>query len=293
MAGWHCVLELDERRQVVGGDVEALADAVKRGADIRSYTTFDYAEHMGVPESREGLVQEMMSFSTVYWLEGGHVAGIQTTRYPANASLGFGNMPSLSFFLYNSSGQSAIARLFVDGSKGQTKQPGDHKGKYRVIDAWDELSPCPSENFIYDFGEYEWWVNDSWEELLAHDENGAVLHGSLEDLQEAFRSGLSLKVGVKNLCADLSSERESSISHDVFVELHSVYSHRDSGFLGGESQPVVRVAPHVPLRYASGNWNCGWILPRTDGIVHHLIVNPHTHEFLHKESRCAMRWFAR
>ena len=115
----------------------------------------------------------------------------------------------------------------------------------------------------------------------------------MKNLQNVLRSGRRLKVGVQNLCADLVSKDEPFISHEVFIELHSVYNHQDSGFLGGESQPIVRVGPGVPLKYKSGNWNYGWILPRTDGMVHQLIVEPLTYEFIHKDGRFPIRWFAR
>lgn len=291
MNNWKCLLRLDEKRNVVAGSVQDLAEAISRGADLKGYTTFDYGEHMSVPGSREGLVQELMSFSTVYWLKGGHVAGIQTTRYPANCSLGFGEASSLSFFLNNENGRNGIARLFLDGSVGKAKPAPDHVGKYKVIDAWDAVSPCPSENFTYDFGEYAWWVNDTWSEVLACDARGNALKGSLRELQEAVRSGMGIKVGVKNLCANLVAPDAPVVSHEVFVGLHSIYNHEESGFLGGESQPIVRVAPAVPLKYKSGNWNCGWILPRTNGIVHHVVVNPYSHEFSQAEGRFAIRWF--
>lgn len=291
MVGWVRLLELNEQRDVVAGSIEELAAAVKRGADLKSYTTFDYREHMDEPGSQEGLVQEMMSFSVTYWLEGGHMAGIQTTRYPANAALGFGDMPSLSFFLNNENGQNGIARLFLDGRKGFAKPPGYYSKKYKVYDEWDSETSCPSENFTYQFNEYGWWVSDSWEEILAHDAYGSVIQGSLKNLQNALRSGRRLKVGVQNLCADLVSKDEPFISHEVFIELHSVYNHHDSGFMGGESYPIVRVGPGVPLKYRSRNWNYGWILPRTDGIVHHLIINPSTCEFIRKDGRFGIRWF--
>lgn len=293
MKNWTCLLRENEKREIIAGSMPALADAVARGADLKGYTTFDYGEHMSAPDSREGLVQELMCFSTVYLLEGRHVAGIQTTRYPANSSLGFGDAASLSFFLNNANCQNGVARLFLDGRVGAAKPAPDFVGKYKVIDAWDSVSPCPSENFTYDFGEYAWWVSDTWREVLAHDAHGKILRGSLLELREAFRAGASIKVGVKNLCADLSIPGELPVAHEVFIELHSIYNHEESGFLGGESQPLVRVAPSIPLKYRSGNWNCGWILPRTDGIVHQLILNPYTHEFSRTQGRFEIRWFIR
>jgi len=293
MKNWTCLLKEDKERQLVAGSMRGLADAVARGADLKGYTTFDYGEHMSVPDSREGLVQEFMCFSTVYLLEGRHVAGIQTTRYPANCSLGFGEAASLSFFLNNANCQNGIARLFLDGSVGRAKAAPDFVNKYRVLDASDTVSPCPSENFTYDFGEYAWWVCDTWREVLAHDAHGEVIRGSLLELREAFRAGASVKVGVKNLCASLSVPGEVPVGHEVFVELHSIYNHEESGFLGGESQPLVCVAPAIPLKYKSGNWNCGWILPRTDGIVHQLILDPYTHSFSRTQGRFEIRWLTR
>ena len=293
MKNWTCLLRENERHEIVAGSRQALAEAIARGADLKGYTTFDYGEHMSVPESTEGLVQELMCFSTVYLLAERQVAGVQSTRYPANSSLEFGEAPSLSFFVNNVNGQNGIARLFLDGRIGRAKPAPDLVKKYHVIDAWDAESPCPSENFTYDFGEYAWWVNDSWREVLAHDEHGAVVGGSLLELREAFRSGASIKVGVKNLCAALAAPGAAPVEHEVFVELHSIYNHEPSGFLGGESQPLVRIAPACQLQYTSGNWNGGWILPRTDGIVHHLILNPYTHEFSRTQGRFAIRWFVR
>lgn len=292
MPVWTCVLKLDNRRNITEGTLRALADAVHRGSDIRSYTTFDYAEHMGVPNSREGLIEEMMAYTTVYALGDTHVAAIQTTRYPANCSLGFLPVPSLSFFLNNDTGHNGIARPFLDGTPRPVKPTTDHSGKYTVIDQHDADSPAPSENFTYDFNEYAWHVDDNWHELLSHDVNGTPTRGSLADLANAFRTGRRIKVAVNNLCADLTDTNDPPIEHSVFVELHSMYNHRDTGFLGGESHPLVRVAPTIPLVYRSGRWNYGWILPRTDGMVSQAIINPHTHEFTYTQNHFAMRWFA-
>jgi len=292
MGDWACVLALDESRRVVAGGFGALAAAVRHGADVRCYTTFDYGEHMVAPGAGVGLVQEMMNFPLTYWLDGDRSAGIQTTRYPADCSFGFQPYPSLSFFLYNDDGRFGIARPFLDGRIGNARSEDAPGSRYHLADHHDDESPCPSENATYEFGEYRWWVRDDWEEVLAHEADGAVVRGSLQALQEAFRAGRELKVGVRDLCTSLAAAGEA-ISHEVFVAVGPIYNHQDQGFLGGESQPLVRVAPAVPLRYASGNWNYGWILPRTDGLVKHLVVDPYRREFLRAESRHAVRWFAR
>jgi len=153
MSKLSCVLELDEQRKLVNGSILKLESAVKRGADLRSYTTFDYAEHKCISVSREGFIEEKMCFGVTYWMECGHVAGIQTERYPANTSLGFGDMPSLSFFLNNDNGKNGVARFFLDGRKGTSKKDYTSE-KYRTFDAWDSNISAPSENFTYDFGKY-------------------------------------------------------------------------------------------------------------------------------------------
>lgn len=295
MAEWFCALTLDEDRNVVTGNYEMLAAAVAQAADVRCYTTFDYGEHMAAPGSEVGLVQEMMNFPVTYWLDGGRVAGIQTTRYPADCSLGFQPYPSLSFFMYNDNGQFGVARPYLDGRKGKaTLVDEDQLGpKYHILERFDDETPCPSENALYQFGEYRWWVRDNWEKVLSHEGDGTVLSGSLRALQDAFRSGKEIKVGVRDLCATLVREGEEVVKHEVFVQMSPVYNHQAQGFLGGESQPIVRVAPSVPMRYQPENWNYGWILPRTDGVVHQLIINPYTHAFIRTQCRCAVRWFVR
>lgn len=293
MKDWTRVLKQNERREIVEGSKAQVADAVRRGADLRGYSTFDYQEHMGKPPD-DGLVQEMMAFSTVYLLDEAHVAGIQTMRYPANASLDFNEPPSLSFFLYTAGeDMQGVARYYLDGRVSPKREGDESRNKYRVLETWDDGSPSPSTNYTYDFGEYGWWVNASWQEILAHDENGVARRGSVKQLQDAFRAGAELKAGVTGLCDDLAPADARAMPHEVFTSLHSIYNHEDAGFLGGESMPMVRVAPSVPMRYQTDLWDYGWILPRTDGIVHKLIVNPYTRQVRQEAGRFAVRWFVR
>lgn len=244
MSEWSCALELDERRRVVSGSAAELAAAVRGAADVRCYTTFDYGEHMSVPDSGVGLVQEMMNFGVTHWLEGEHAAGIQTTRYPANCSPGFQSFPSVSFFLYNDNGECGIARPCL-AQQGSALLAGDVPEKYTTLDRWDSDTPSPSENYIYEFGVCRWWTREAWEAVLAHDADGVPTSGSLEALQDAFRAGRDIKVGVGDLCADLACGGGQPIAHEVFVGMGPLYNHQDQGFLGGESLPLVRVAPAV------------------------------------------------
>ena len=285
---WTCALELDQNRNVVSGSTQALSDAIRGGADLRIYTHFDWLDHMrSTPD--QGLVEESIDLRVAYLLDGRWVAALTALRYPANGGLGFGPLPSLSFFMYNQDSQFGIARACFERAP-ETSVPTDVLSSYRVLDAHDDGTLSPSHNAFYDFKVYRWLVCKRWAEVLSHDENGHVLGGSLEVLIEAFRSGASVKVAIKDACHDLSSDEEP-LNHELFVEIGSIYYHRDQGFFSGESQPLVRIAPEIPLRYVGGNWNFGWLLPRTDGVVYHLAVDPYSHAIKETQSRCAMRWF--
>jgi hypothetical protein len=297
MKAWTSVCEMNQQRQVTAGSTTALADAIRRGADLRSFTTFNWADHMGTFFPDQGLVEETMDWRICYLIEDRWVAAVMCLRYPANGGLGFGKDPSLSFFLYNQDGQFGIARPFFDKSSDVPRNPlfsdlvSGVQSSYRVIDAADQDTISPSHNATYEFGCYKWIVRDDWQELLSHDAEGRVLSGSLAKLTDAFREGCSIKVGVRDLCGDMTGR--NAMGHEVFIELGSMYNHKEQGFFSGESMPLVRVTPSIPVRYASGNWNCGWILPRTDGQVFHLVVDPYTRKCVETSGRKAIRWFAR
>ena len=297
MDRWKCLLELDEQCSPVNGSSQALAHAIRNGADLRVRTAFDYEEHMGPTDEHQGLVEESIDFRLTYLINDSWTAGITTTRYPADSCLKFQPYPSLSFFLYNHDGCQAVARPFLQGAGASTAEnPEDRTGqiapRYFVNSIQDSDTPSPSQNFVYSFEYFRYCVCDDWTEVLSHDENGNVLAGSYQDLGDAFRSGCALKVGVRDLCQELDLAGDQS-PHEVFIEVGSIYNHADRGFLGAESLPVVRVAPATPLQYATGNWNFGWIMPRTDGTVFQQIIDPYTRQFSQVVTRNPVRWFAR
>jgi hypothetical protein len=86
--------------------------------------------------------------------------------------------------------------------------------KYNQLDNWDSGTNAPSENFIYEFGLYRYWVHEDWKEVLSHDADGSVLNGSLDMLIEAFQSGCEVKVGIRGICADLSADPERAMDHE-------------------------------------------------------------------------------
>src|ERR1041385_6032340 len=109
---WQTVCEMNRKREVTAGSLTALADAIHRGADLRGFTTFDWVDHMGTLFPDQGLVEETMDWRITYLIEDRWVAAVMSLRYPANAGLGFGKDPSLSFFMYNQDFEFGVARPF-------------------------------------------------------------------------------------------------------------------------------------------------------------------------------------
>lgn len=65
---WRCVLELNSRRELVARSEDALADAIRRGADLRIGTAFRHNEHIDTQSSNPELIQEVADFRVTYLL---------------------------------------------------------------------------------------------------------------------------------------------------------------------------------------------------------------------------------
>lgn len=295
---WKCVMTLDERRQLVAGDPRELRAAIARGADLRIYSEFIHNEHIDPKSASAEPVQESMDMRCTYLIDQRWAAGLLTLRQPVELPLGFGPRPSLSLFLYNENGLQAIARPFLDGPP----KLGPHgpapvsshadMPKYHEFDSWDAGTNAPSSNFAYDFGTLKYFVRDDWVEVLAHDGDGKVRRGSLADLIAAFRRGAEFKVGMTGLCDDLSKSGEW-VPHEVFIQCGSVYLYTQQPLFIAATHPVVRVAPAIPLRYATENWDYSWLVLRTDGRAAVLRYDPYTLRPARAERKLALRWFAR
>jgi len=296
---WKSVLTLDSSRHEVSGSAEALVAAIRRGADMRIYTEFRHNEHIDTKSDNPELIKEVADFRITYLLENRWVAGIINLRQPIDLPNGFGPRPSMSFFMYNQNAEQAIARPYLDGEPALGKKGpapvDDHSDmpKYHQSDNWDLGTNAPSSNFVYDFETYKFWVCDDWEEVYSHNADGSVVSGSIDKLAEGFAAGREVKVGISGLCSDMSLDSAASIPHEVFVQCGSCYYYTDRKQFMAASQPVVRVKPAIPLRYKSDEWNFGWLMPRTDGHVALLLVDPYSLKFNRKEGRYAMRWFVR
>lgn len=128
--GWSTVLELAPDRSVAGGSKEALADAIRRGADLRIYTEFLYEEHIlpgGGDPALNGPIREVIDFRETLLIDDRYVAAITTLRQPLEPPHGFnGRDPKMSFFMYSMDGDQALANL-VFGEVAEPAAPGERR----------------------------------------------------------------------------------------------------------------------------------------------------------------------
>ena len=299
MVGWNCVLELNTERQTVAGSEKALADAIRRGCDLRVYTEFIHNEHIDVTSDSTERIREVAEFGVTYLLADSWTAGVMSLRQPVSLPDGFGPRASMSFFLYNQNGQQAIARPHLDGQQTTrdlgAPQIDDHidMPKYHAQDGWDQQTNAPSQNFIYDFDLYRFYVRDEWREVLSHDAEGAVQSGSVHDLADAFSQGCEVKVGVRGLCGNLAEDSTPVVDHEVFVQTGSCYYYTAQQLFIAGTHPTIRVKPALPLVYTSRGWDFGWLMARTDGLVVYRRCDPYTLAFEDITNHYAVRWFVR
>lgn len=297
-SAWKCVQTLDEQRKLVAGDPRELRAAIGRGADLRIYSEFRHNEHIDTKSKSNELIQESMDMRCTYLLDNRWVASQLTLRQPVELPVGFGPRPSLSLFMYNENGLQAIARPMLEGPpKLGPHGPApvaDHADmpRYHEFDSWDAGTNAPSSNFAYDFDQLKYFVRDDWTEVLACDAAGKVQRGSMAELMAAFRRGAEFKVGLSGLCDDLWTGRPA-LPHEVFIQCGSVYLYTEQPLFIVATHPVVRVAPAIPLKYASENWDYSWLVVRTDGHAALLRYNPYTLQPAREERKLAIRWFAR
>jgi hypothetical protein len=299
MTQWQCVLELNSKRQITSGDPLRLSKAIGNAADLRICTEFLHNEHIDVNSPCAERIREVAEFGVTCRINQEWVAGIMNLRQPIELPTGFGARPSMSFFLYNQDGSQAIARPFLDGvpatvtaGPSLSKSP-DKMPKYHTLDSWDEGTLAPSHNFVYDFDVFRYCVNDTWQEVLHHSGTGEVLSGKLDQLIDAFSSGCAIKLGVDNLCANLSEGSSASSQHEVFVQGGSAYYYTEQKLFMIGTHPVVRVAPRIPMRYTSHGWDFGWLMVRTDGRVVYRRCDPYSLRFSDHVTQHAIRWFVR
>ncbi|MBQ8747638.1 MAG: hypothetical protein IJZ08_07210 [Clostridia bacterium] len=293
----YCALALDMQRNVVDGSPETLRDAIRRAADLRIYTEFRHNEHIDGASDNNEMIREVSDFPATYLIEDRWAAGIMTLRQPVTLPDRFGSRSSMSFFMYNEDGHQAFARPYLDShGYDEPKNPDPHYGaigtsKYHTLSE-DACAEAPSQNFIYDFYSFKFFVQDVWEEIYAHDADGNTIRGSAAALDEASNAGQNLKVAITGICEGLWDETNLP-RHELFIECGPHYYYSETGYMVAETRPFVRVRPSVPMVYEHQNWDFGWAIVRSDGHVAGRYYDPYTMRIKHTFSRHAMRWFTR
>jgi hypothetical protein len=304
-APWSIALELAPDRSVRAGSKAALASAIERGADLRVYTEFLFDEHI-VPGGNgdadlDGLIREVIDFRQTILVEGRHVAAITTQRQPLEPPFGFnGSEPKMSFFMYTGDGDQALANLVFAGVDGApapgervVEPPPADMPKMGAQEFFDLGTSGPSRNFVYDMETYRYFVRDDWEEVLAAEADGTVTAGSFDALEAAQIAGREIKVGIRDLAAELGGPDGPAVGHEVFTPVGSGFLHTRPRVYAALTHPLVRVAAADPMRYASANWDVAWVFLRTDGQATVRRLDPYTRGWEDRPGRFACRWFAR
>ena len=303
---WRLALELAPDRSVRTGSKADLAAAIGRGADLRVYTEFLFEEHIvpggnGDP-SQDGLIREVIDFRETILVGDGHVGAITTQRQPLEPPFGFnGTQPRMSFFMYTSDGDQALAGLVFGGVDGapapgerMVEEPPPDMPKMGPQEFFDLGTSGPSRNFVYDMETYRYFVRDDWEEILAHDADGRVTAGSFDALEAAQMAGREIKVGIRDLASDLTTGGAAGpAAHTVFTPIGSGFLHTGPRVYAALTHPLVRVAAADPLRYGSGGWDVAWVFLRTDGHAVVRSLEPYARTWADRPTRFACRWFAR
>jgi hypothetical protein len=304
---WTLALELAPDRSVRAGSKADLAAAIGRGADLRVYTEFLFEEHIvpggnGDP-SQDGLIREVIDFRETILVGDGHVGAITTQRQPLEPPFGFnGSEARMSFFMYTSDGDQALAGLVFGGIEGAAapgqrtvEAPPADMPKMGPQEFFDLGTSGPSRNFVYDMETYRYFVRDDWEEILAHDADGRVTAGSFDALEGAQVAGREIKVGIRDLAADVHPPGTAAggPTHEIFTPVGSGFLHTGPRLYAALTHPLVRVAPADPLRYTSGGWDVAWVFLRTDGHAVVRSLEPYGRTWTDRPARFACRWFAR
>ncbi len=298
----RCVLELDMQRNVISGSEQALQDAIKNAADLRVYTEFRHNEHIDTSATDNQLIKECSDFPCTYLIDGRWVCAMMTLRQPVSLPDHFGPRPSLSLFMYNQNGLQATGRPYLDGHGsyediGQRPPEmfgggGERKPMIHMHDG--EHYGCgtnaPSQNFVYDFYNYKFLVQDDWTEVLSHDADGNVISGDARELEKASEAGYEMKVAISGICEGLFGAK-NTMPHEVFIQTGPHYFYTETGFMVAETRPFVRVVPEIPAYYRDHNWDYGWAIVRSDGLVAGLWYDPYTLKYQKTYTKHAMRWF--
>ena len=211
---WQLVLAQQTDLSIVSGSKIALADAVRRGADLRLYMTTDRYE-------------ETIYFQQTCAGEGANCAGLMSHHH---GYVHHGNrveQPNLSIFRYDTSGSFEQIKWL-----------------------WGDIAL--DEGQAYPYGIYKWFVCDRWRVVYEHDAAGTALAGDLDELKALVREGRTLQVGVRQLFGLVEDDKSgpghisfAATMQPLIIDGH-VQSNCDLVVIGAPNWPVVwREGVHV------------------------------------------------
>ncbi len=175
---WRLAFEQDSSLATVSGSAAAVAGAARRGADLRLYMTTPTYE-------------ETLYFQQTYAGGGEAFAGLMSHHHSYVWDGQPFDEPYVCLFKYDASGRFSMVKwLLGDRTEGHST--------------------------VGNYGVYRWFVCDRWRLAYEHDEQGNRIAGSLDDLMEAARSGLSIRVGVRQLFG-LNEDDASGPEHLSFL----------------------------------------------------------------------------
>ncbi len=88
MTRWTCACVLDSSGTLIEGSHDALADALRRGADLRIQTEFIHNQHIDVNSNSAERIREVAEFALTYLVDDRWAAGIMTRRHAIRRFVG-------------------------------------------------------------------------------------------------------------------------------------------------------------------------------------------------------------
>jgi hypothetical protein len=245
---WRLAFEQNGDAVPVSGSAAAVADAVRGGADLRLYmTTATY--------------EETLYFQQTYVGEADRFAGLMSHHHSYVWDGKPFDEPYVSLFKYDVSGSFSMVKWLL----GDRAEDHSSKGAYGV---------------------YRWFVCDRWRLAYEHDEQGNAVAGSLSDLMEAARTGLSIRVGVRQLFG-LNEDDASGPDHLSFmttmqpmIQDGRVLSNCDFALVG---------APQWPFEWSDG-LHMAVMQPTTSGEFVCFLAEPGKLPFTRQVRQRAMQW---
>ncbi len=209
---WRLALEQDSNLAPRHGSATEVADAVRRGADLRVYLTTSTYE-------------ETLYFQQTYAGEGDDVfAGLMSHHHSyVWDGIPF-DEPYVSLFKYDAMGSLSQVKWLLGDRAYDTSARGA-------------------------YGVYRWFVCDRWRLAYEHDKEGNCLAGSIDDLMESVRAGLSIRVGVRQLFG-LNEDNVSGPGHLCFMT--TMQPIIQDGHVLSNCDFVLVGAPQWPFEWSDG-----------------------------------------